>query len=179
MSDPESVLMDEDERDAFLGSGGTGVIALSEARDRSPHAAPVSYGYDETENVFYFRLSTSGDSAKGELSDRAVTFVTYGQLDDGWRSVVAKGSLRETTEESVAIDSLEGLRQVEIPLVDIFGEPPKDVTFEFYRLDPEWLTGRKKSQTPSDSHVEESGGCQMRHPSFSPCLGRSETKEGD
>lgn len=44
MSDLESVLMDEDERDTFLGSGGTGVIAFSEARDRSPHAVPVSYG---------------------------------------------------------------------------------------------------------------------------------------
>lgn len=147
MSEHETVVMDAEECDAFLGSGGTGVLALAETSGGPPHAVPVSYGYDETEDVFYFRLSTSGDSAKGELSDRAVTFVTYGQRDDEWRSVVAKGSLQGTTDESVAIDSLAGLRQVEIPLVDIFGESPKDVAFEFYRLDPEELTGRKESRT--------------------------------
>lgn len=147
MTDAEAIAMDEEERDAFLGSGGTGVLALSDAAGEPPHAVPVSYGYDATENVFYFRLSAGGESAKGELQDRAVTFVTYGRPDEEWRSVVAKGRLRSTTEESIAIESLEGLQQVQIPLVEIFGRPTSEVTFEFYRLEPAELTTRKESPT--------------------------------
>jgi nitroimidazol reductase NimA-like FMN-containing flavoprotein (pyridoxamine 5'-phosphate oxidase superfamily) len=147
MSDLEAIEMDGDERDDFLGAGGTGVIALSSADEESPHAVPVSYGYDGTEDVFYFRLSTGPDSEKGPLADRPVTFVTYGAADDDWRSVVAKGRLRSTTAESIAIESLEGLENVQIPLVEIFGRPTAEITFEFYRLDPEELTGRKEAST--------------------------------
>ena len=145
MSDLDAVEMDDEERDAFLGAGGTGVVALSGAEGESPHAVPVSYGYDTTEDVFYFRLSAGEGSSKGELADRPVTFVTYGAPDEEWRSVVAKGRLRSTTEESIAIESLEGLRQVQIPLVEIFGRSTAEVTFEFYRLDPDELTTRKEA----------------------------------
>lgn len=145
MSEAEALEMDADERDDFLGAGGTGVIALSEAGGAAPYAVPVSYGYDDTDGVFYFRLAVGSESEKGELSDRPVTFVTYGERDEGWRSVVTQGRLRSTTEESVAIDSLEGLQGVRIPLVDIFGKPTTDVSFEFYRLEPSDLTTRKET----------------------------------
>lgn len=147
MTDEEAIEMDDAERDAFLGDGGTGVIALSEPGETAPHAVPVSYGYDDTEHVFYFRLAVGPDSEKGELAERPVTFVTYGQGDDGWRSVVASGSLRSTTDGAVAIESLEGFQEVQIPLVDVFGEPTAELPFEFYRLDPEALTTRTESPT--------------------------------
>lgn len=145
MDESEAIEMDERERDTFLGTGGTGTIALSEAGEKPPHAVPVSYGYDETNAMFYFRLAADADSEKGDLSNRSVTFVTYGNLDEKWCSVVAKGRLRETIEDDIAIDSLEGFQRVEIPLVDIFGRPTSDISFEFYRLDPEELTTRKES----------------------------------
>lgn len=145
MTDDEAIEMDEEERDDFLGDGGTGVIALSKPDDEAPYAVPVSYGYDDTEAVFYFRLAVGADSEKGDLAERAVTFVTYGQREDAWRSVVASGRLRSTTDESVAIQSLEGFQEVQIPLVDIFGEPTTDVPFEFYRLEPDELTTRRES----------------------------------
>lgn len=147
MSDTESVAMGADERDAFLGTGGTGVISFPSSDDESPHSVPVSYGYDRSETTFYFRLAVGPDSDKGDVAGRHVTFVIYGQQDENWQSVVAKGQLEETTEASVATDSLEGLRQVHIPLVDIFGRPVKDVPFEFYRLVPGEMTSRKESST--------------------------------
>lgn len=147
MSDTQAIAMDADECDAFLGPGGTGVISFAESGDEPPHSIPVSYGYDATERVFYFRLAVGPDSEKGPLAGRHVTFVSYGQEDDSWRSVVARGRLEETTEESVATETLQGLQQVHIPLVDIFGRPPKDVPFEFYRLVPDEMTGRKESST--------------------------------
>lgn len=90
MSESDSETMDEGERDEFLGSGGTGVISLS-TDEAAPHSTPVSYGYDAAEAVFYFRLANKSGGAKGDLSGRAVSFVTYGN-DDGWKSVVATGS---------------------------------------------------------------------------------------
>jgi len=147
MSDPDSIAMDKTEQDAFLEDGGTGVISLSTTGDERPHSVPVSYGYDPMESTFYFRLAVDSDSDKGDLADRAVTFVTYGQQNDGWQSVVAGGRLEETTTESIATKTLQGLKRVHIPLVDIFGRPPRDVQFEFYRLVPSELTGRKESST--------------------------------
>ena len=147
MSDTESVAMGPDERDAFLGTGGTGVISFPSSDDESPHSVPVSYGYDRSETTFYFRLAVGPDSDKGDVAGRHVTFVIYGQQDENWQSVIAKGRLEETTEASVATESLEGLQQVHIPLVDIFGRPVKDVPFEFYRLVPGEMTSRKESST--------------------------------
>lgn len=147
MSDTQSIAMDADECDAFLGTGGTGVISFAESSDKPPHSIPVSYGYDATERVFYFRLAVGPDSEKEEIAGRHVTFVSYGEEDEGWRSVVVRGRLEETTEEAVATETLQGLQQVHIPLVDIFGRPPKDVPFEFYRLVPDEMTGRKEAST--------------------------------
>jgi hypothetical protein len=147
MDVPDSIAMDAGERDEFLGNGGIGVISFAPTGDGPPHSIPVSYGYDANGRAFYFRLAVDEDSEKGNLDGRAVAFVTYGSPDDRWRSVVAKGHLEETTEESIATETLEGFEHVHIPLVDIFGRPPGQVSFEFYRLVPDELTGRKESNT--------------------------------
>jgi nitroimidazol reductase NimA-like FMN-containing flavoprotein (pyridoxamine 5'-phosphate oxidase superfamily) len=147
MREAEPSELVEEERDACLGNGGTGVISVSDSGTDPPHSIPVSYGYDTTETAFYFRLAVDPDSAKGNISDRAITFVVYGQENDEWWSVIAKGQLEETTEESIATETLQGFQNVHIPLVDIFGRPPKDVSFKFYRLIPDELTSRKESHT--------------------------------
>jgi nitroimidazol reductase NimA-like FMN-containing flavoprotein (pyridoxamine 5'-phosphate oxidase superfamily) len=147
MDETQSIAMGEDERDDFLGTGGTGVISFAESESEFPHSLPVSYGYDADETTFYFRLAVASDSNKGDVTGRSVTFVTYGQTEDRWRSVIVKGHLRETTEQAIATESLEGLGRVQIPLVDIFGRPIKEVPFEFYRLAPEEITSRKESST--------------------------------
>lgn len=139
--------MDTAERDEHLGTGGTGVISFCSSDEAPPHSVPVSYGYDAAETAFYFRLAADPGSAKDEISDHEVTFVVYGQTDDEWWSVVAKGQLEETTEESIATETLQGFQHVHIPFVDIFGRPPKDVPFEFYRLVPDELTSRTESST--------------------------------
>ena len=147
MTASESADMDADERDAFLGTGGTGVISFPGSDGESPHSVPISYGYDQSKTTFHFRLAVGSDSNKEPAAGRHVTFVTYGQRDDRWQSVVAKGRLEETTKESIAVASLEGLQQVHIPLVDIFGRPTSDVPFEFYRLVPDEMTCRKETNT--------------------------------
>ena len=135
--------MADDERDEFLGRSGTGVLSLSTARDEPPHSVPVSYGYDPVEEVFYFRLVVGKESGKANPTDRGIAFVTYGEHDGRWKSVVASGRLVSTAEESLSTESLAGLERTErIPIVDVFGEPTSQLEFQFYRLDPDRLTGR-------------------------------------
>jgi len=141
MSTDNPTAMDEDAVEAFLGDGGTGVLSLSTDEATPPHAVPVSYGYDERTGTLYFRLAVGGGRSKSGLDDRPVAFVTYGE-DDRWHSVVARGRLEDVEAAGIETEALAGLDRVEIPLVDIFGEPTRVVDFEFYRLDPEELTGR-------------------------------------
>lgn len=147
MTESASVKMDEKERDALLGTGGTGVLSFGTDDGAAPHAIPVSYGYDPEEGVFYFRLATGADSAKSEPADRPVTFVVYGTDEGDWHSVVATGRLESADEEGVATESLSGLERVHIPLFDTFEQPVRAVTFEFFRLVPDELTGRRESRT--------------------------------
>ena len=141
MTADNPVTMTDEERDAFLDNGGTGVLSLA-AGDAPPHSVPVSYGYDAPTSTFYFRLAVGAERSKGELDDRPATFVTYDETDSGWQSAVANGRLEDVEQKGIETDTLEGLEHVDIPLVDIFDRPLREVSFEFYRLVPDELTGR-------------------------------------
>ncbi len=95
--------------------------------------------------VFYFRLAVGSDSEKRDLVDRPATFVAHGVSDDRWQSVVARGTLKDI--EAEGSQALAGLERAQIPLVDIFGEHPGTVGFEFLRLVPDELTGRRELPT--------------------------------
>lgn len=139
-----SAAMGDEERDEFLGRGGTGVLSLSTDAG-PPHTVPVSYGYDREEATFYFRLAVGESHAKGSLPDRDVSFVTSDRIDDDWHSVVAEGHLEDVEREGIETATLEGMHRVEIPLIGVFDHPTREVDFEFYRLVPDELTGRVQS----------------------------------
>lgn len=140
--------MERDERDEFLGSSGTAVVSLGTGEDAPPHSIPVSYGYDATEEVFYLRLAVGREHAKGDPTDSPVSLVVHGEVDGRWHSVVARGRLERTTDDDIAIETLEGLDRVDIPYVDIFERPLRQVDFEFFRLDPTDLTARTEADRP-------------------------------
>lgn len=102
--------MTVDERETFLGTGGTGVISLA-SDNEAPYSVPVSYGYDKDTETFYFRLSVTADGGKGELNERPVSFVTYRETERGWQSVVARGQLEDVEKEGIETASLAGLEQ--------------------------------------------------------------------
>jgi nitroimidazol reductase NimA-like FMN-containing flavoprotein (pyridoxamine 5'-phosphate oxidase superfamily) len=146
MTDAGAVEMDAEERTEFLARGGTGVLSFARG-DESPLSLPVSYGYDETEGQFYFRLAFDPDAEKRAAVEEgaSMSFVTYDDADEGWRSVVAEGELEEISEESLDSSVGEAMRQVEIPLVDVFERNPREVNFRFFRLDPDEIAGRKEA----------------------------------
>jgi nitroimidazol reductase NimA-like FMN-containing flavoprotein (pyridoxamine 5'-phosphate oxidase superfamily) len=141
-----TVDMDRPAVDSLLGTGGTGVISLSTSGTEPPHSVPVSYGYDAEDGAFYFRIAVGPDSEKGDLMDRPAAFVVHDTVDERWQSVVARGRLTDI-EDDQPQESLAGLERVHIPLVDIFGQQPGTVEFEFLRLVADELTGRAEQPT--------------------------------
>jgi len=136
------VQLSDRERDDFLGNGGTGTLSFSTASDEPPFSLPVSYGYDD--GSFYFRLAFPDDSGKRQVVENPATFVTHARTDDGWRSVVAMGKLEDVTDMNYESAAVQGMWAVDIPEVDVFEDPPDDISFRQYRLVPDRLTGRKE-----------------------------------
>lgn len=146
MAETSEVTMDEEELAGFLGRGGTGVLSFATDAGDPPYAIPVSFGYDEGHGGFYFRLAVPSDSGKAPVLDRPVTFVAYDETDDGWRSVIATGELQEVTDADYDSTALQAMWAVEIPLFEMFERPTREVTFRYFRLVPDQLTGRKEAK---------------------------------
>jgi len=148
MDVPDTLTLEGPERDSLLGTGGVGVLSFAGSEGDPPHSIPVSYGYDTSDETFYFRLAVDEDSGKGEIADHPVTLVVHGTDDElGYWSVVASGHLQALEEADIATDALDGLDSVQIPLVDVFGTATRAVSFEFARLAPESFTARTDSPT--------------------------------
>ena len=142
MDRDRGVEMTADEVDAFLGRGGTAVLAL--ARESEPYATPVSYGYDAGSRAFYLRLGFGEGSEKRDYVDASAgaRLVAYGPTDGGWASVVAEGTLSPVADDELTVETARVLREGEAPLLDIWGEELADAEFRIYRLDAESVTGR-------------------------------------
>lgn len=65
MTNTRAVHMDAEERDAFLGAGGTGVVSFADGGG-PPHSVPVSYGYDAATESLFFRLQPDGLTGRKE-----------------------------------------------------------------------------------------------------------------
>ncbi|ELZ24049.1 pyridoxamine 5'-phosphate oxidase family protein [Natrinema limicola] len=141
--------MSDDEIADFLGRGGTGVLSFAPESDEPPVSIPVSYGYNADEKRLYYQLSTPEDSRKSDLIDQPVSFVVYGRSDGKWESVIATGTLDDIEEKPYESSAVQGMWAIQIPHVDIFERPRDEVTFHFFSLDPDTLTGRK--EVPSRS----------------------------
>mgnify|MGYP000377401831 CR=1 FL=1 len=136
--------MSDDEIADFLGRGGTGVLSFATDADESPVSIPVSYGYNADEELLYYQLSTPKDGRKADLVDKPVSFVVYGRSDSRWESVIATGTLDDIEDEPYESSAVQGMWAIQIPRVDIFERPREEVTFHFFTLDPETITGRKE-----------------------------------
>ncbi|SFS10115.1 hypothetical protein SAMN05216559_3662 [Halomicrobium zhouii] len=135
--------MTDEEIHDFLGNGGTGVLSFSARDGGPPYSRPVSYGYDAESGHFHFRLVEPSSRQKRGLLDSPVSFVSHGEQEDRWRSVVATGELEDLSDvpsDSAAMAERWG---VDIPLVDIFESSSDDVIFRQFRLVPDKLTGRR------------------------------------
>lgn len=134
--------MDRGGIDAFLEDRGTGVLSL--ARDDTPYAVPVSYGYEPATPAFYLRLSFHPDSRKHAFlaEPTAGHLVVYDRIDSGWVSVIAAGEIAEVEPGALTAEIAETLRRAELPLSDIIDGPPAELEYRLFRLTAAELTGR-------------------------------------
>ncbi len=141
------VQMTDEELNDFLGIGGTGVISFSTPDSDPPFTLPISYGYYAETRSLYFRFAFPPGSEKEALLHDPISFVTYEKRKEGYRSVVASGRLEEVDDLPYDSAVAQRMWEVDIPLVDIFEQPPEDVAFRHFHLDPDSLTGRKEVST--------------------------------
>lgn len=141
------VQLSDDERNEFLGTGGTGVLSFATPGEEPPFSLPVSYGYFADTTSIYFRLSVPEGSRKPDLVDNPISFVVHRETEAGWRSVVATGHLEEVTDAPYESATLQGMWAVDIPTVDVFERPPSEIPYRTFRLIPDDLTGRKEVDT--------------------------------
>ena len=141
------VTMDRDSIDAFLGSGGTCVLAL--ASDSKPYAVPVSYAYEPDRTTFYLRLGDTGTSEKRAFlgGETPARLVAYDVDDRASRSVIAEGPLEEIESGDLTPELVEVLSEGEFPYFELWDESKRDIEFTLARLRPSTLTGRR---TPGD-----------------------------
>ncbi len=149
MNDTRSVRMGDDERAAFLGTGGTGVVSFATGEGEPPYSLPVSYGYDADSDGLYLRLAFDTDSGKEAVAtgSRPLSLVVHRQEEEGWRSVVVTGRLEEVTEAAIDSEVVQAMRRVHIPLVDVFERHPRELTFRFFRIDTDEVSGRKEAKS--------------------------------
>lgn len=149
MDNTRSVQMSDDDRSEFLGTGGTGVVSFSRSETEPPYSLPVSYGYDAESDGFYLRLAFSTESDKETVvsEGRPLSLVVHDHTEAGWQSVVVTGHLEEITEAAIDSDVVQAMRRVHIPLVDVFERHPRELTFRFFRLNVEDLSGRKEAKS--------------------------------
>jgi hypothetical protein len=144
MSQVQSNVLEDDEIDSLLGTGGMGVISFADGDE--PYSIPVSYGYDSNAGSLYVRFGFAPESEKREYIDDGVTasLVVTAESIDGWQSVVARGPLRKVTEMALDSQAAESVRKVTIPFVTIYDRRASELEFELYRLEPDTVTGRKE-----------------------------------
>ena len=148
----EETILSDNEIDSFLARHETGVISL--AREGTSYAVPISYGYDGEHRRFYLRLVSNPESEKRAFLESTphTRVVVYEEDDPVYMSVVATGTLRETSRDELTVEHIEQYSEAKRPLFEIWGESLPALDVRLYRLDPDELSGRRaKVEREDDS----------------------------
>ena len=133
--------MSDDEIDSFLRERGSGTLSLTD--EQETYAVPESFGYDG--DYLYFQFVHSDDSHKMtflETTDVA-TFTTFTDNRPG-QSVIVRGPIDSVpTEDEVRASRAFSSNSV-VPMLNVsINKSVDELSFEFYRLRPDDISGRK------------------------------------
>ncbi|ELY45163.1 pyridoxamine 5'-phosphate oxidase family protein [Natronorubrum sulfidifaciens] len=135
-----------DEIDAFLREQGSGVLSLTDGAET--YAVPESFGYDGGD--LYFQLVSEPDSEKLAFIETTDVATLTVFTDTPARSVLVRGPLESVPDADRARASSAIAANATIPTLNVSPDSPTEaLSFEFYRLVPQDLTGRAFGITPS------------------------------
>jgi hypothetical protein len=140
---PTGGRMTDAEVDAFLREQGTGVLALADGGHA--YAIPISFGY-ETGRAVVAYWQFGSESLKNEFTEateRACLTVYDVVSEREWRSVVARGPLRELSGEEWA--DLGGLIDDNALSPDFTGVRSRQLSIIGYELRIDEATGFRRS----------------------------------
>jgi hypothetical protein len=140
---PTGGRMTDAEVDAFLREQGTGVLALADGGHA--YAIPISFGY-ETGRAVVAYWQFGSESVKNEFTEateRACLTVYDVVSEREWRSVVARGPLRELSGEEWA--DLGGLIDDNALSPDFTGVRSRQLSIIGYELRIDEATGFRRS----------------------------------
>lgn len=143
MATKSEVEMSDAEVDALLARHETGVLSL--AREDTPYAIPISYGFDEASREAFLRLVSTPNSEKRRFlaSDPQARIVVYEEAGEEYRSVVGVGTLHRVDLETLTPETIAQYGETRRPLFEIWAEGKSDLDIELYRFTPDRLTGRQ------------------------------------
>jgi hypothetical protein len=136
------VEMTDAEVDAFLSRHETGVLSL--ARDETPYAIPISYGFDEESRDTFLRLVSTPESEKADFlaSIPQARSVVYEEDGDTYSSVVGVGTLQRVDLDELTPETIAQYGETRRPLFEIWADGKPDLDIDLYRFVPDRLTGR-------------------------------------
>lgn len=142
MDAPQYTDLTGDALDALLGRQQTAVLAL--AHGDEPYAIPVSYGYDDVNQVFYLQLVVDANSEKRLFlgASPQARLVVSEHREGIYRSAIAEGTLEKVFRDELSVEEVYQYSGAKRPLLEMWDE---DEDIELYELDPEVLTGREFS----------------------------------
>jgi hypothetical protein len=140
--------MTDSEVDAFLRAQGTGILALADGG--RAYAIPISFGYETGRAVFaYWQFGPESEKNDyTDATDQACLTVYDVASEREWRSVVARGPLRELPAEEWA--DLGGLIDDNAFSPDFAGVRPRQLSVAGYELRIDDATGFRRSPEPGD-----------------------------
>lgn len=137
----DAASMSDDEIDSFLRERGSGTLSLTDKQET--YAVPESFGYDG--DYLYFQFVHSDDSHKMaflETTDVA-TFTTFTDNRPG-QSVIVRGPIEPVAKEDEVCASRAFSANSVVPMLNVSVDKSVDeLSFEFYKLCPVDISGRK------------------------------------
>ena len=138
--------MTDGEVDTFLREQGTGILALADGG--RAYAIPISFGYETGRAVFaYWQFDPESEKDEyTDATDRACLTVYDVASEREWRSVIARGPLRELSAEEWA--DLGGLIDDNAFSPDFTGVRTRQLSVTGYELRMDEATGFRRRAGP-------------------------------
>ncbi|MFC7082227.1 pyridoxamine 5'-phosphate oxidase family protein [Halorussus caseinilyticus] len=137
----DAALMCDDEVNSFLRDCNSGTLSLTDGRET--YAFPESFGYDGDDLYFQFVHADASDKMSFVETTDVATFTTFTD-DNPAFSVIARGRLVPVPDEETSRASSVFAENCDVPMLNVSVEKSVDeLSFDFYRLRPDEISGRK------------------------------------